>query len=81
MDHYRSYAPDRALKNWGEGDELVWGRTIEEAAERLASVARASGADTLNVRIHVKGLTDDQVRAQIDRHAEGFVPAVKALLT
>ncbi|MDH3706089.1 MAG: LLM class flavin-dependent oxidoreductase, partial [Acidimicrobiia bacterium] len=32
MAHYRSYAPDRAIANWGDDDQLVSGRTVDEAA-------------------------------------------------
>lgn len=80
MEHYRSYAPEQAVRNWGEGTSLVAGRTPEEAAEVLASEVRAQGANAVNVRVHVKGLSDDQVRAQIELHASGFLDELRARL-
>ena len=80
MDHYRSYSAGAATANWGSGDELVHGRTAEEAAERLATVISDSGCDTVNVRIHLKTLDPDQVRGQLSRHAEGFVPTLRAAM-
>ena len=77
MDHYRSYAPDRAVANWGTGDQLVHGADPEEAADRLADVLAASNCDTVNVRVHVKGLTAAQVRAQIALHADGFIARLR----
>jgi hypothetical protein len=77
MQHYRSYAPDRAVKNWGDGDSLVRGRTGAEAAEALARTLEASGCDTVNVRVHVKGLTTAQVREQIELHAAEFLPHLR----
>jgi len=77
MAHYRSYAPDRAVKNWGDGDSTIVGATATEAAEKLVAVMQASGCDTLNVRIQVAGLTPDDVRRQLELHAEGFVDQVR----
>lgn len=79
MAHYRSYAPDSAQRNWS-GDQLVHGRTGEEAAVQLARTLRASGCDTVNVRVHVTGLAPDQVRRQLERHATEFLPALRAVL-
>lgn len=79
MDHYRSYAPDQAIKNW-DGDQFVVGSTGAEAAERLVAVLEASECDTVNVRVHVKGLLPAQVDEQIALHRDEFVPALKAAL-
>lgn len=76
MDHYRSYANDAAVKNWSE-DSLVHGATPADAAEALLAVLDASDCDTVNVRVHVKGLTPALVDAQLDRHAAGFVERVR----
>lgn len=42
MAHYRSYAPDRAVRNWGDGDGTVVGATGAEAAEALVEVMTES---------------------------------------
>ncbi len=81
MEHYRSYAPDRAIANWGSGDQLIAGGTAAETAERLGAVLAASNCDTVNIRVHVKGLTPAQVDEQIDRYVDGlplFREAVRA---
>jgi hypothetical protein len=77
MDHYRSYANEAAAKNWTD-DSLVHGDTPIAAAEALLDVLAESDCDTVNVRVHVKGLTPVQVDDQLTRHADGFVDAVRA---
>ncbi|MEO0493300.1 MAG: LLM class flavin-dependent oxidoreductase [Actinomycetota bacterium] len=79
MDHYRSYANDAATKNWAD-DSLVHGATAAAAAEALLEVLAASDCDTVNVRVHVKGLTPEQVDDQLDLHGDGFVEAIRSRL-
>ncbi|MEZ5167406.1 MAG: hypothetical protein R2695_13300 [Acidimicrobiales bacterium] len=76
MAHYRSYAPEAAMKNW-DGDQLITAPTAEQAAAELVAFLVAAGCDTVNVRIHVKGLSAAQVDDQLARHAEGFVGLVR----
>ncbi len=78
MAHYRSYAPDSAMKNW-EGDQLVVGTDAIEAADRLAEFLAAADCDTVNVRVHVKGLTAAVVDDQLDAHPD-FVNHLRARL-
>lgn len=78
MAHYRSYAPESAMKNW-EGDQLVTGPTPQAAAEALARFLDAAQCDTVNVRVHVKGLTPEQVDGQLDLHP-AFVAALRSRL-
>jgi len=80
MNHYRSYAPPKAIENWGSDDQLVTGANGSEAAERLAIVMAASNCDSINVRVHLQGLTPDQVRGQIELHRVDFLPALRSLL-
>ena len=54
MAHYRSYAPDAAMKNW-EGDQLVVGGDPVEAADRLMEFLHAAACDTVNVRMPIVG--------------------------
>lgn len=77
MAHYRSYANEAATKNWAD-DSLVHGDTPEQAADALLGVLAESDCDTVNVRVHVKGLTPAQVDAQLDLHGDGFVDRVRA---
>ncbi len=78
MDHYRSYANEAAVKNWSD-DSLVTAATPIEAAEALLDVLDASDCDTVNVRVHVKGLTPAMVDAQLDLH-EPFVAHLRTAL-
>ena len=79
MDHYRSYAPESAMKNW-DGDQLIAAPTGAEAADRLAEFLDGAMCDTVNVRVHVKGLTPDQVADQLDQHGGEFLPRLRARL-
>ena len=74
MQAFRSVATDRVAKNWGDADQLVSGRDGVEAAEKLARVLQESNANAVNIRIHLKGLAPAQVRAQIERHGNEFLP-------
>ena len=73
MAHYRSYAPDRAMKNW-DGDQLIAASNGEEAADMLADFLTAADCDTVNVRIHVSGLEPAMVDQQLRCHTEEFLP-------
>jgi alkanesulfonate monooxygenase SsuD/methylene tetrahydromethanopterin reductase-like flavin-dependent oxidoreductase (luciferase family) len=77
MAHYRSYAPESAMKNWGDGTNLVHGATGPEVADALAEVLLGGACDTVNVRVHVKGLTPAQVEEQLAHHAESFLPRLR----
>ena len=78
MAHYRSYAPDQAVANWGETDGTVVAATPTEAGERLAEIVSASGCDTVNVRVQVAGLEASDVGRQIAAHGEGFLAALRS---
>ncbi|HTK15881.1 MAG TPA: LLM class flavin-dependent oxidoreductase [Acidimicrobiia bacterium] len=79
IDAYRSYAPTGAAANWGT-DELVAARDAAEVAARLADAARVAGADALNLRVHVAGITPAAARMQIERLGEEAVPAIRDAL-
>ncbi|MCY3850660.1 MAG: LLM class flavin-dependent oxidoreductase [Acidimicrobiaceae bacterium] len=76
MAHYRSYAPDRAMKNW-DGDQLIAGPNGAETADMLADFLTAADCDTVNVRIHVSGLEPAMVEEQLRSHAEEFLPRLR----
>jgi alkanesulfonate monooxygenase SsuD/methylene tetrahydromethanopterin reductase-like flavin-dependent oxidoreductase (luciferase family) len=78
LDVYRSYAPASAQAHW-ESDEVVSAPTASEVAERLAAVAREAGADAVNLRIHVPGITPDAARDQIT-HLSGVVEPLRTAL-
>jgi alkanesulfonate monooxygenase SsuD/methylene tetrahydromethanopterin reductase-like flavin-dependent oxidoreductase (luciferase family) len=72
MQHYQSYAPASAAKRWADDDQTIVGSTTAEAAERLKSTLETSGCDTVNLRLHVNGLSPKSVRAQIETIGEHF---------
>jgi len=63
---YRGYAVERAQRHWGK-DELVGTTDAVAVAEGLADALVRSGAEALNLRVHVPGVTPDQVREQVAR--------------
>jgi alkanesulfonate monooxygenase SsuD/methylene tetrahydromethanopterin reductase-like flavin-dependent oxidoreductase (luciferase family) len=63
-DVYRTYAAPAAQEHW-EQSELIAG-TASEVAQRLADVRQMAGADSLNLRVHVPGITPDDVARGLD---------------
>ncbi len=51
----------------------------DELARRLHSTWRASGADALNLRVHLPGVTPSEARHQITGLAEGVLPVLREL--
>lgn len=76
VDTYRSYAPAGASSNWGT-DELAAAPDAAEVAERLLDALRITGADALNIRVHVPGVTPAAARAQIEQIGDLVVPAIR----
>jgi alkanesulfonate monooxygenase SsuD/methylene tetrahydromethanopterin reductase-like flavin-dependent oxidoreductase (luciferase family) len=62
---YRSYASPSATQHWN-GQQMVNADDPEEIAERLIAAVEAAGADALNIRVHVPGLSPGAVREQIE---------------
>jgi len=61
---YESYAPDAG--SFGE-DQTIASDDPDELAERLAATTREVGADALNLRVQLPGMSPEQVREQIER--------------
>jgi alkanesulfonate monooxygenase SsuD/methylene tetrahydromethanopterin reductase-like flavin-dependent oxidoreductase (luciferase family) len=80
LDRYRSYTPGRAQAHWG-GDELAVGRDARAVAAQLVDAMHVAGADAINVRVHVPGVTPDAARAQIAGLGDTVVPLVRHALT
>jgi alkanesulfonate monooxygenase SsuD/methylene tetrahydromethanopterin reductase-like flavin-dependent oxidoreductase (luciferase family) len=64
LDVYRSYTPAAAQATWGR-DEVVASTDAGEVVDGLADVCARVGADALNIRVHVPGVTPDEARDQI----------------
>ena len=78
MEHYHSYASDRAKDNWSQGDSTVLAQNGAEAAERLLKILHNSGCDTVNVRVHVAGLEANQISEQLEAHKDNLIPLLKS---
>ena len=78
MDRYRAAATPQTIASWGNDDQLMGGPDVETVADRLIDALRESSCDTVNVRVHLRGLTPAQIDEQIELHREVFVPRVKA---
>jgi alkanesulfonate monooxygenase SsuD/methylene tetrahydromethanopterin reductase-like flavin-dependent oxidoreductase (luciferase family) len=76
VDVYRSYAPTNAASHWG-ANEMAIGKSAGEVAGQLVDAIQSSGADALNVRVHVPGVTVEAAREQIASIGDEVVPLVK----
>jgi alkanesulfonate monooxygenase SsuD/methylene tetrahydromethanopterin reductase-like flavin-dependent oxidoreductase (luciferase family) len=77
---YRGYAPQGATSHWG-ADEMVASRNAGDVAARLAGAMDAAGADALNVRCHVPGVSTGAAREQIARIGDDVVSRLRDLMT
>ena len=80
VDVYRGYASTSATAHWG-ADEMALGASADEVAKRLVDACESAGADALNLRVHVPGVTVDAARDQIMVLGDQVVPLVKAMRT
>lgn len=76
LDVYRGYAPANAPAHWG-ADEMVVATNAGEVARDLLDAQRASGADALNLRVHVPGVTVAAAREQIARLGAEVLPLLR----
>ena len=58
-------------------DQTVAAAEPSEVVERLRAVQAEAGTDALNLRVHLPGLTPQDVRGQLERLAASVVPALK----
>ena len=63
-DVYRGYAAGSAQAHWGQNE--IIGGDAGQVADGLLAVLAGTGADALNLRIHVPGVTPDEIAAQTD---------------
>ncbi len=75
VDVYRGYAPANAPAHWG-ADEMIVGAAAD-VARGLREVQTAAGADALNLRVHVPGVTPVAAREQIARLGAEVVPRLR----
>ncbi len=70
---YDSYAPTRS----GLDDETIVETDPRALADRLADVWRQSGADALNLRVHLPGVEPSEARRQIELLTTGVLPLLR----
>jgi alkanesulfonate monooxygenase SsuD/methylene tetrahydromethanopterin reductase-like flavin-dependent oxidoreductase (luciferase family) len=80
VDVYRSYAPGAAQTHW-QGEQLVASTSASDVVGGLAGAARRAGADAVNIRVHVAGVTPAAAREQIDRLGAEVVPRLREELS
>jgi alkanesulfonate monooxygenase SsuD/methylene tetrahydromethanopterin reductase-like flavin-dependent oxidoreductase (luciferase family) len=80
LDVYRSYAPDAAQTHW-KGEQLVTATSAGDVAAGLADAARRAGADALNIRVHVPGVTPEAAREQIVCLGDDVIPELREELS
>ncbi|MCU1392951.1 MAG: class flavin-dependent oxidoreductase [Ilumatobacteraceae bacterium] len=80
MARYHAAASEKAIQGWGQADQLISGADADEAADRLIATLEESNCDTVNVRVHLRGLSAETIDEQIALHREVFVPKVRAAL-
>jgi alkanesulfonate monooxygenase SsuD/methylene tetrahydromethanopterin reductase-like flavin-dependent oxidoreductase (luciferase family) len=79
LDVYRSYTPASAQAKWGR-DEVVASSDPHEVVDGLADTCARAGADALNIRVHVPGVTAAQARHQIAALGDEVVGALRVRL-
>ncbi len=78
VDLYRTYAAASAQSHWAD-DAVLSSADPVELAEMLVETVVLAGCDGLNIRLHVPGITPEQIRDQLAALGE-VVPRVSALL-
>jgi alkanesulfonate monooxygenase SsuD/methylene tetrahydromethanopterin reductase-like flavin-dependent oxidoreductase (luciferase family) len=73
VDVYRGYSSSSAMQHWGT-DELVGSTDGEAVSGQLVDVLQRAGADALNLRVHVPGVTPELAREQIIRLGSEVLP-------
>jgi alkanesulfonate monooxygenase SsuD/methylene tetrahydromethanopterin reductase-like flavin-dependent oxidoreductase (luciferase family) len=76
VDVYRSYTPQRAQEQWRDNGWLCSNDPAELAHEVAAALAR-SGADVLNLRVHVPGVAPSAAREQIAGLGSEVLPVLR----
>ena len=75
---YRSYTPDVAQRHWRDNGFICHTDGTALADELVAARAQA-GADVVNLRVHVPGVTAEAAREQITRLGAEVLPRLRAM--
>jgi hypothetical protein len=68
------------MQHW-KGDQYVGEIEPSAVVETLVDVLEQTGADALNLRVHVPGVTPRQAREQIIRLGSEVLPGMRKVLT
>ena len=79
LDVYRGYTSKAAQAKWGT-DELAGGDDPSEVVDALTAAAERAGADALNLRVHVPGVTPKMAREQIELLGDEVAAPLRARL-
>jgi len=74
---YRSYTPGGAQQHWRDNG-FICRDDGAALADELVAARTESGADVLNLRVHVPGVTPDAARQQIARLGADVLPRLRA---
>ncbi|MDQ1432318.1 MAG: hypothetical protein QOF40_2920 [Actinomycetota bacterium] len=77
VDVYRSYSPSSAQATWG-GDELVDAPSPASVVDGLLEAVGRAGADALNLRVQVPGVSTADAREQITRLGNEVLAPLRA---
>jgi alkanesulfonate monooxygenase SsuD/methylene tetrahydromethanopterin reductase-like flavin-dependent oxidoreductase (luciferase family) len=76
VDVYRSYSSESAMEHWGT-DELVDAPTADDVVDGLLAALERAGADALNLRVHVPGVSPEAAREQIAALGDAVLPRLR----
>jgi alkanesulfonate monooxygenase SsuD/methylene tetrahydromethanopterin reductase-like flavin-dependent oxidoreductase (luciferase family) len=79
LEVYRSYTPAAAQQHWRD-DGFLCRDDAGVLVEDLVAAHRDSGADVLNLRVHVDGVSPGQARDQISRLGAEVLPLLRSAL-
>ncbi|MEX2254700.1 MAG: LLM class flavin-dependent oxidoreductase [Acidimicrobiia bacterium] len=79
LDVYRSYSPESAQAKWGS-DEVIDATEPDDVVDGLADAAKRAGADAVNLRVHVPGVSVAEAREQITRLGDEVTGPLRARL-
>ena len=79
VDVYRSYSSKSAMEHWGR-NELVDATSADDVVGGLLDALGRAGADALNLRVHVPGVSPDDARDQIAGLGDAVLPRLRDAL-
>lgn len=75
VDIYRSYSSTAAQSHWGSNQTQILRGDADEVVAGLRDALAATGADALNLRLHVPGVTPEEIAEQ----TEALAPVLEQL--